>query len=58
MANSYSQFTGQVSKDGRLEETLYMENALMQQPSHIWTAHSNKLFSYLINIYIEMLLQT
>ena len=28
---------GQVSKDGRLEETLYMENALMQQPSHIYT---------------------
>ena len=28
---------GQVSKDGRLEETLYMENALMQQPNHIQT---------------------
>ena len=45
---------GQVSKDGRLEETLYMENALMQQPSHMSWEHFIKLFHFLI-IYIEII---
>ena len=47
MANSCGQFTGWVSvsdilksepncTDGRFDEALYMENALMQQPSHMY----------------------
>ena len=45
---------GQASKDGKLEETFNMENALMQQPSHICSMqHDGAWRSTSLDIFVD-----